>query len=114
MVIIMRVPVGVHRQALRARSEWDWVKSTRRLAGLQNPLGITRQQLREGDRRRWCYLLPAEQPSNRPRNRNLPRVRGHGAYRLRLGRFQFRYDIAGRDVELVFCDLRREDTHRDR
>ena len=37
------------------------MKSTRRLAGLLNPLGIVRQQVREGDRRRWCYLLPAEQ-----------------------------------------------------
>ena len=48
-------------EALRARPGWDWVKSTRRLAGLLNPLGIVRQQVREGDRRRWCYLLPAEQ-----------------------------------------------------
>jgi hypothetical protein len=48
-------------EALRGRPGWDWVKSTRRLAGLLNPLGIVRQQMREGDRRRWCYLLPAEQ-----------------------------------------------------
>ena len=32
-----------------------------RLAGLLNPLGIVRQQVREGGRRRWCYLLQAEQ-----------------------------------------------------
>lgn len=37
---------------------------------------------------------------------------GDGAYRLRLGRFRFRYDIAGRQVELVYCGLRREDTYR--
>ena len=49
-------------EALRAWPGWDWVKSTRRLAGLLNPLGIVRQQVREGDRRRWCYLLPAEPP----------------------------------------------------
>jgi hypothetical protein len=48
-------------EALRARPGWDWVKSPRRLAGLLNPLGIVRQQVREGQRRRWCYLLPAEQ-----------------------------------------------------
>ena len=47
--------------ALRARAGWDWLKSTRRLAGLLNPVGIVRQQVRDGDRRRWCYLLQVEQ-----------------------------------------------------
>lgn len=47
--------------ALRARPGWDWLKSTRRLAGLLNPLGIVRQQVRAGDRRRWCYVLEADQ-----------------------------------------------------
>ena len=37
---------------------------------------------------------------------------GDGQYRLRLGRFRFRYDIAGNVVELVRCSLRREDTYR--
>src|SRR2546426_4385378 len=37
-------------EALRARPGWDWLKSTRRLAGLLNPLGFVRQQLRVGDR----------------------------------------------------------------
>jgi hypothetical protein len=35
-----------------------------------------------------------------------------GQYRLRLGRFRFRYDIAGRVVVLYYCGLRREDTYR--
>src|SRR5262249_1095007 len=48
-------------EALRARPGWDWVKSTRRLAGLLNPLGIVRQQLRDGSRRRWGYVIQAEQ-----------------------------------------------------
>jgi hypothetical protein len=48
-------------EALRARPGWDWLKSTRRLAGLLNPLGIVRQQVRMGDRRRWCYVLQADQ-----------------------------------------------------
>lgn len=48
-------------EALRGRAGWGWVKSTRRLAGLLNPLGIVRQQVRVGDRRRWCYLLQADQ-----------------------------------------------------
>ncbi len=48
-------------EALRARPGWDWLKSTRRLASLLNPLGIVRQQVRMGDRRRWCYVLQADQ-----------------------------------------------------
>ena len=53
--------------------------------------------------------------SHRHPIRELADVRaGDGAWRLRLGRFRFRYDIAGHDVELVYCGLRREDTYRDR
>jgi hypothetical protein len=32
-------------------------------------------------------------------------------YRLRSGRFRFRYDIAEREVVLLYCGLRREDTY---
>jgi mRNA-degrading endonuclease RelE of RelBE toxin-antitoxin system len=35
-----------------------------------------------------------------------------GRYRLRLGRFRFRYDIEGRTVVLYYRGLRREDTYR--
>lgn len=35
-----------------------------------------------------------------------------GQYRLRLGRWRFRYDIVGQDVVLHYCGLRREDTYR--
>ncbi len=48
-------------EALRARPGWDWLKSTRRLAGLLNPLGIVRRQLWNGGQRRWCYVLDAGQ-----------------------------------------------------
>jgi mRNA-degrading endonuclease RelE of RelBE toxin-antitoxin system len=34
-----------------------------------------------------------------------------GQYRLRLGRFRFRYDIADHEVVLLHCGLRREDTY---
>lgn len=34
-----------------------------------------------------------------------------GQYRLRSGRFRFRYDIEGRSVYLKACSLRREDTY---
>jgi len=36
---------------------------------------------------------------------------GEGQYRLRLGRWRFRYDIFGREVVLHYCGLRREDTY---
>ena len=36
---------------------------------------------------------------------------GEGQYRLRSGRFRFRYDIEAREVVLHYCGLRREDTY---
>jgi mRNA-degrading endonuclease RelE of RelBE toxin-antitoxin system len=39
----------------------------------------------------------------------VPAEEGH--YRLRSGRFRFRYDIAEREVVLLYCGLRREDTY---
>jgi mRNA-degrading endonuclease RelE of RelBE toxin-antitoxin system len=55
-------------------------------------------------------------PYNRGREhaiRKLESVRqGSGQYRLRLGRWRFRYDIYDRDVVLHYCGLRREDTYR--
>jgi hypothetical protein len=48
-------------EALRARPGWDWLKSPRRLASLLNPLGIVRQQVWNGGRHRWCYVLDARQ-----------------------------------------------------
>jgi mRNA-degrading endonuclease RelE of RelBE toxin-antitoxin system len=35
---------------------------------------------------------------------------GEGQYRLRSGRFRFRYDVEGFEVVLHYCGLRREDT----
>ena len=37
---------------------------------------------------------------------------GHGQYRLRIGRFRFRYDVTDQIVFLVRCSLRREDSYR--
>jgi mRNA-degrading endonuclease RelE of RelBE toxin-antitoxin system len=37
---------------------------------------------------------------------------GDAAWRLRLRRFRFRYDIEQSVVELKLCSLRREDTYR--
>jgi hypothetical protein len=46
---------------LHQRPGWGTVTGPRRLAALLNPLGIARQQVRSGDRRRWCYVLDAAQ-----------------------------------------------------
>ena len=35
-----------------------------------------------------------------------------GQYRLRSGRWRFRYDVWGQEVELNYCRLRREETYR--
>ena len=44
--------------------------------------------------------------------KKLNKPHGRGQYRLRLGRWRFRYDLAGRGVILEYCGLRREDTYR--
>jgi mRNA-degrading endonuclease RelE of RelBE toxin-antitoxin system len=53
-------------------------------------------------------------PYNRTHQHPIKKLAGpqeDGQYRLRLGRFRFRYDIAGQTVELKSCGLRREDTY---
>ena len=37
-------------------------------------------------------------------------AQGEGQFRLRLGRWRFRYDVQGGEVVLQYCGLRREDT----
>jgi hypothetical protein len=46
--------------ALKARPGWDWLKSTRRLAGLLNPLGLVSRFSRHGERKGRFYLLDPE------------------------------------------------------
>jgi hypothetical protein len=46
--------------ALAGRQGWASVKTPRKLAMVLGPMGIFRRQVREGKRRRWCYLLDAE------------------------------------------------------
>lgn len=54
-------------------------------------------------------------PYNRARRHQIKKLEnvspGKGQYRLRLGRWRFRYDIEGQDVVLYYCGLRREDTY---
>ena len=37
---------------------------------------------------------------------------GEGQWRLRAGRFRFRYDVSGQEVWLLYCGLRSERTYR--
>ena len=54
-------------------------------------------------------------PHNKSRRypiKKLTNVRaGEGQYRLRSGRFRFPYDVTAREVVLLYCGLRREDTY---
>ena len=54
-------------------------------------------------------------PSNKSHNNPIKKLQGvpagEGQYRLRSGRFRFRYDISGNEVVLHYCGLRREDTY---
>ena len=55
-------------------------------------------------------------PYNRSRAHPIKKLEnvavGGGQYRIRLGRFRFRYDIEEKTVYLKLCSLRREDTYR--
>lgn len=58
-------------------------------------------------------ILEAD-PYNRTRQHPIKKLSGpqdDGQWRLRLGRFRFRYDITGHNVEVKSCGLRREDTY---
>jgi len=54
-------------------------------------------------------------PYNRSQSHDIKKLtdapRGAGQYRLRAGRFRFRYDIYGEEVVLGDVSLRREDTY---
>jgi len=63
-----------------------------------------------------ALALLAADPHNRAGRRWMKKLAGvkpgEGQYRLRLGRWRFRYDIFERDVVLHYCGLRREDTYK--
>jgi hypothetical protein len=66
---------------------------------------------------RAAAILGAD-PLNRTRSHHIKKLEGvavdDGQWRLSLGRWRFRYDVAGHDVVLKRCGLRREDTYRGR
>ena len=55
-------------------------------------------------------------PYNRSRSHPIKKLtdvsHGNGQYRIRIGRWRFRYDIEGQTVRLKYCGLRREDIYR--
>ena len=67
-----------------------------------------------------CYEtaidLLSSDPYNHSGNHQIKKLRnvtpGEGAWRLRLGRWRFRYDIWEQTVELSYFGLRREETYR--
>ncbi len=64
---------------------------------------------------RACSVLEAD-PYNRSRAHPIRKLEGvrpvDGQYRIRLGRFRFRFDVEGQIVYLKACSLRREGTYR--
>jgi len=64
---------------------------------------------------RVISILEAD-PYNYSRSHDIKKLegipKGYGQYRIRAGRFRFRYDIEGEIVYLKVCSLRREDTYR--
>ena len=63
---------------------------------------------------RIVSILEAD-PYDRSRSYDIKKLegipKGHGQYRIRAGRFRFRYDIEGSLVYLKGCALRREDIY---
>jgi len=64
--------------------------------------------------RHTIEILKAD-PYNRSRQHPIKKLEavpaGEGQYRIRSGRFRFRYDISAQVVVLKACSLRREDTY---
>ncbi len=67
------------------------------------------------DRFEEAIAILSADPYNKSRNYPIKKLEavkpGEGQYRLRSGRFRFRYDIEGTEVVLLYCGLRREDTY---
>jgi hypothetical protein len=89
------------------------VRTTHRYERLSNKLFRSHPDF-EATERRTKEALSAD-PYNRTRRHHIKKLEGvaagEGQYRLSLGRWRFRYDIADRFVDLHYCGLRREDTY---
>lgn len=77
---------------------------------------LSRHQPHLADRYVEVIDILRADPQNLIRAHNIRKLQGiqpgEGQYRLRLGRWRFRYDIFGREVWLFQCSLRREETYR--
>jgi len=64
---------------------------------------------------RGILAVIKQDPYNSSRRYPINKLQGvqadDGQYRIRAGRFRFRYDIEGEPVCLKACSLRREDTY---
>ncbi len=64
---------------------------------------------------RSAAAILSTHPYNRSLSHHIRKLEGipagEGRYRLSLGRWRFRYDIAGRVALMTYCGLRREDTY---
>ena len=76
---------------------------------------VRRHQALAAHYQRVIGILQAD-PYNAGRSHPIKKLEdvpaGDGQYRIRAGRFRFRYDIEGQTVYLKACSLRREDTYR--
>jgi len=77
---------------------------------------LTRQHGELPERLTEALEILRADPYDRARRYPIKKLKGvpagDGQYRLRLGRWRFRYDIEGQDVTLHYVGLRREDTYR--
>jgi len=77
---------------------------------------LSRRHADFADRYAEALAILRSDPYNRSRRHAIIKLEGvgpdDGQYRLRLGRWRFRYDIYRQDVVLKRCSLRREDTYR--
>jgi mRNA-degrading endonuclease RelE of RelBE toxin-antitoxin system len=76
---------------------------------------LARQQPEAVERFEEAVAILSADPHNKSRKHPIRKLEnvpvGEGQYRLRSGRFRFRYDIEGTEVILLYCGLRREDTY---
>jgi len=90
------------------------VRTIPRFDRLAKALGRRNREFTAGYREAIAIL--AGDPYNRGgahQVRKLVAVKpGEGQWRLRLGRWRFRYDIERSEVVLYFCGLRNENTYR--
>ena len=90
------------------------VETTTHFERLLNKL-VPRHPELTGNYRAALTILESD-PYNRQRQHNIKKLEnvaaGDGQYRLRIGRWRFRYDISGQTVILKRVSLRREDTYR--